>query len=123
MDTIDNNDEFIDYSRIRIALATRTGVDFIIPDEIIILEGNDNYTNIHLKGDVKKTVSKTLKIFERSLENLQFVRIHNSHIININFIKHISNSTITLRNGKELTISNKYKKSFNEKLEKYILKI
>lgn len=107
----------------KIAVSCRNGVEFLSPEEIIYLEGNDNYTDIHLLDKTKITVSKTLKIFEKKLCSYEFIRVHNKHIINLKFIRKLSNNTIMLVNGSEISISNKYRKIFNEKLKDIVQRV
>jgi len=55
---------------------------------IIRLEGNGNYTIIHLKGQLKPLlVSQTLKYFEFQLPD--FIRVSKSSIINPAYIKKV----------------------------------
>ena len=55
----------------------------IIPlHEIIMLQGDINYSLIYLQGGRKILISRTLKIFESLLENYNFLRTHRGFIIN-----------------------------------------
>lgn len=77
-------------------------------DEIIYCQANSNYTHIFLEGKNKICVSKTLKYIESLLPKKRFIRIHQSHLVNINFIQqyHLGNSAhLRLKTGVELSIS------------------
>lgn len=82
---------------------------FIPASSIAILTAHDNYTIIHSKNNQKYTASKTLKEFEEMLAaDNQFIRIHRSHIINLQCVLTYSKMqpyTVTLINGKEFEIS------------------
>ncbi|MFN5982030.1 MAG: LytR/AlgR family response regulator transcription factor, partial [Fluviicola sp.] len=50
-------------------------------------EADSNYTEIHLTNGKKVVSSKTLKEIELVLLTSSFIRVHKSHLINLNFIK------------------------------------
>lgn len=58
-------------------------------DEVVCCVAESNYTKIHLVDGSRVLASKTLKDFETILYQPHFFRIHNSYIINLNFIKRI----------------------------------
>lgn len=71
----------------KIALPTNDGSYFESIDNIMYLEAAGNYTFIYCKGKGKIVVTKKLKEFENILPSSTFFRIHNSSVININFVK------------------------------------
>jgi two-component system, LytTR family, response regulator len=71
----------------KIAIPTTEGFDFIFVNEIIRCEAQGAYTEIYIKDSKKILVSKPLKDYESLLPEDIFFRIHNSHLINLNFIK------------------------------------
>ena len=83
-------------------------------DEIVRLRGNGNFTDIHLKDGSKKMVCRFLKHFEEML-TLPFMRVHKSHIINLNCVKSYHKSLggyVMLFDETEIEISPNYKESF-----------
>lgn len=70
-----------------IALSNLNEIQFVQPQHIIRLEASNNYTNFFLADGSKITVSHTLKHYEETLTPHGFVRVHQSHIININKIR------------------------------------
>lgn len=94
---------------------------FIEFDDIVYLKADNNSTDIMLSTGDSITAFKTLKYFESSLPN-DFVRIHNSHIINIKFVSriHLGNSDCYLNKGKiKLPFSKSYKDNINTIIELY----
>lgn len=94
---------------------------FIEFDDIVYLKADNNSTDIMLSSGDSITAFKTLKYFESSLPN-EFVRIHNSHIINTNFVSriHLGNSDCYLNKGKiKLPFSKSYKDNINTIIELY----
>lgn len=71
----------------RLALPTLDGFVFIDSALIIRLESSNNYTNIYLNKSPKLLIAKPLKEFEELLDSKRFSRVHNSHIINHDFVK------------------------------------
>ena len=71
----------------KIAIPTSDGFDFILIDDIIRCEALGAYTKIHTKDLKKIIVTKPLKDYETILPEDIFFRIHNSHLINLNYIK------------------------------------
>jgi len=70
----------------KIVLPTMEGFDVVQLKDVVHLQANDNLTDFHLLGGRKKTVCKTLKFYEHTLSDFDFVRVHKSHIINMNYV-------------------------------------
>ena len=62
------------------------GIVYLDPDNIVYLQGDINYTHIHLIQGNKITSSKTLKDFEQLLSTKHFFRIHKANIINLSYV-------------------------------------
>jgi two-component system LytT family response regulator len=71
----------------RIALPDHSGYRFENMRDIVRMESDSNYTSIYLKNGERVVVSKPMKHFEDFLDDTVFIRIHNSHIINIHYLK------------------------------------
>ncbi len=74
-------------SQKKIALPTMDGLEFVQADDIIHCQSDGNYTHIFLKDKNKFLICRTLKEIEELLSGHGFLRIHHSHIINLNYIK------------------------------------
>ena len=91
------------------------GLVFITMDDIIHVEAQDNYTVFHLTNQPKLTVSKTLKEFEDLLPPDRFYRVHNSHIVNLNFVRKYfkgKGGRIEMENGNVVEVSRRKKDEF-----------
>ncbi|TDQ08393.1 LytR/AlgR family response regulator transcription factor [Pedobacter metabolipauper] len=77
---IANIDRAEDEQRIAIPLTDK--IEFVAVANIIRLEAEGNYTHIYLTGGKKYLVCKTLKEYHELLENHNFLRTHQSHLIN-----------------------------------------
>lgn len=72
---------------------------FINADDVLYLKADNNTTDIVLSGDKVVRAFKTLKCFQDALPS-NFMRIHNSYIVNIDQISriHFGKSKCTLKN-------------------------
>jgi two-component system LytT family response regulator len=70
----------------KLVLKTQESVHVVELEEIIRCESSRNYTVFYLNGGKKILVSKTLKDFETILAPHHFLRIQQSHLINLNFV-------------------------------------
>jgi len=82
------HDEEIEQAKSRKVLPVSTSdrLELVDLDRIIRLEASGNYSILYLEGGEKIVVSKTLKSIEAKLDS-RFVRTHQSHIVNLDFIK------------------------------------
>ncbi len=88
-------------------------VHFLPLSEIIWVEAYDYYIKIHVK-DRFYLVRDSLKNMEESLPEQQFIRIHKSSIINVDYLKQIHPNVsgeyeIQLATGPRLKVSRNYK--------------
>lgn len=99
----------------KITIPTQNGFEVIEMKDIIYCKADDNYTEIYFENNQKKLVSKTLKYFEDILKESGFARIHKSFLVNVSYIasyKKGKGGTISLANGKELSVSASKKAEF-----------
>lgn len=71
----------------KIALPSLEGFELVMVDNILRCESDSNYTYVYLKNGRKVLVSRTLKDIEELLEGHSFMRVHHSHIVNLNEIE------------------------------------
>lgn len=96
----------------QIILPTLEGFEVAKIADIIRLKGNGNFTDIYFTNGSKKMVCRFLKHFDELLDK-PFIRIHKSHIINVNFVKSFNKGGfVTLSDNSEIEISSTYKSSF-----------
>jgi two-component system LytT family response regulator len=67
----------------RITLATKESLELVEPAEICYCESDSNYTMIYLVDGRKKLISRTLREFEDMLKPFNFIRTHNSFLVNM----------------------------------------
>lgn len=96
----------------QVILPTLEGFEVVKMEEIVRLRGNGNFTDLYLNDGSKKMVCRFLKHFSEILP-LPFIRVHKSHIINMNCVKSYNKGgIITLNDGVEIEVSPTYKEEF-----------
>ena len=71
----------------KISLHTLDKIVVVDLDEIVRCESDNNYTTFFFQDGSKILVTKTLKFFSDMLKNYQFLRVHQSHLVNIKYVK------------------------------------
>jgi two-component system LytT family response regulator len=74
---------------------------------------------IFLKDKQKITVAKTLKEFEELLSDYNFYRVHNSHLVNLDYIKKYhkgKGGTISMTDHSEIEVSSRRKEGLLQRL-------
>lgn len=98
----------------KVILPTMEGFEVVKMEDIVRLRGNGNFTDLYLTNGTKKMVCRFLKHFSEILP-FPFLRVHKSHIINVNFVKSYHKGTggyVTLFDNSEIEISSTYKEEF-----------
>lgn len=71
----------------KICLATFDELKIYSISDITRCESQHNYTTFYFIQDKPILISKTIKDYEELLKDFGFIRIHQSHLINIKYIK------------------------------------
>ena len=95
---------------------------YIDSNDVLYFEADNNSTDIHLNNGEMITAFKTLKHFEGVLPSTQFLRIHNSYIINVNQVSriHTGNTVCYIKNS---TTKLPFSKSYKENVDLIITRI
>ncbi len=118
-DVLFHNLKHIDAASKRISIPTVNGFIFLPVNDIIRCESNINYTTLYLKNEQKITVAKTLKEFEELLSDYNFFRVHNSHLINLAYIKRYNKGkggVVCMSDDSEIEVSTRRKDEFLKRL-------
>jgi two-component system LytT family response regulator len=103
----------------RIVLPTSNGFTVVDPKDIIRCESDRNYTFIFLTDGRKILVSRTIKEYDEMLTDYNFFRIHQSHLINLAFLKNYTRGRggyVELTDGTTLDVSARRKSDFLRRL-------
>jgi two-component system, LytTR family, response regulator len=106
----------------RIALSNSDGIHLIDICDIIRCESDDNYTKFFIKNRKPILISKTLKEYEELLTEHGFVRIHQSHLINLSFVKSYAKKegVLYMADNSQLPISQRKRDQLQDVLIKQI---
>lgn len=105
----------------KIGISALDGVHFVRLSEIVRLEAEDNYTHFMLKTGDKITASRTIKAYEDTLAQLNFVRVHKKHIVNMNFMKTYvkgEGGYLILDNGDSIEVSRRKKSALMDSVKR-----
>lgn len=103
----------------KICLSTADGFEFINTADILYCKAEGSYTTFILNDNSKLLVSKHLKEYESLLVEQQFMRVHNSFLINLNEVKKFVKSDggyIIMNNNDTVSISRAKKDDFLEQM-------
>lgn len=103
----------------KISLPSNDGLMIVEIKDIVRLEAAGNYSSVFLASSENIIVTKTLNQFEDILTGLDFIRIHNTHLINLRYVrkyKRGQGGTVTMTNGVTLAVSRTRKNEFIEAL-------
>ena len=104
----------------RLALHTLEKIHVTEIEDIIRCESSGNYTTFYFKGGQKLLVTKTLKEYDQLLAEHEFVRVHQSHLINASQIKEfvkIDGGYLVMRDGTKVPVSLRKKSNVMKLLE------
>jgi two-component system LytT family response regulator len=104
----------------KIAFNTVSEIIFKPIKDIVYCVADGNYTKVFFINDDDIFISQTLKNYEKLLNPYNFSRIHSKYLINIKYVKKFirgKTGYAVLETGKELPVSEVYKKSFLEKIK------
>ncbi len=121
LDTLFHNLKNIQGQSKKICVPVVTGLVFLDIGDIIRCESEVNYTIIFLKDKQKLVVAKTLKEFEEMLSEYNFFRVHNSHLINLAYIKSYNKGKggfVTLSDATSVEVSTRRKDDFLKAIER-----
>ena len=91
----------------KIVLKTSDSIHLVNVQDIIRCQSDCNYTYFYLYGGKKMIVSRTLKEFDSMLTPYGFFRVHQSHLVNLNYMDFFNkeNEKIVLKDGSSVPVS------------------
>lgn len=97
-------------SRRKLVLKTSESVHIVSVSDIVRAEADNNYTTFYLIDKSKILVSRTIKEYEQTLTESGFFRTHQSHLINLEYIKVFNRrdgGSLILNDGSEIPVSSR----------------
>lgn len=105
----------------KLVLKTSDAIHVLGIQDIIRIEADNYYSKVYLADGGDVVVSKTLKEFERLLQGYNFIRVHQSHLINLDKIKYFDkrdSGGIVMVNGDNVPVSSRKKQSIFNIIDK-----
>ena len=94
----------------RLALPTKDGVHFLMPNEIIRCEAVGNYTKFFTDKSKTYLISRTLGEYDTLLTPHNFIRTHKSHLVNKKFISFVDHDGFAvLKDNSKVEVSRRRK--------------
>lgn len=106
----------------RLAIPTADGMEYLNPKEILRIEADRSYSWFFLTGNRRILVSKNLKEFQDILSDRYFFRSHNSHLINLKYVKRFirrDGGYIEMQDGIHIPVSRNRKEVFLVHMAKF----
>lgn len=107
----------------RIILRTAEALQLVAIDDIIRAEAESNYTHFYITGGKHIMVSRTIKEYEALLIGTGLIRVHQSHIVNLNYIdkfyKH-DGGYLQLKDGTTIPVSPVLKQKVLQALNEHL---
>ena len=82
-------------------------------EEVILFEGDSNYTRIHLQTGKEKVIAKTLSAVEEEINCRVFTRISKKFLVNRKYIGEVGRGFIKLKDGRMFPISRRKRQTSN----------
>lgn len=105
----------------KLVLKTADSIHLVSPDEIVFCEADSSYTMFRLNDGSRILVTKTLGSFEELLGQEHFLRIHQSYLVNLNYLKRFEKADggkIILKDGSSLPVASRKRDHLLEWLSK-----
>lgn len=103
----------------RLGVNTENRTELLLVKKIIRMQGESNYTRIFMEGGKTVLVSKTLVEFEDLLRDLGFLRVHKTHLVNVDRVKSMEKNgdiKLLLNDGTIVPVSRRRKAGVVESL-------
>jgi two-component system, LytTR family, response regulator len=121
IEALNKNYDTLRHESGKLALTTQTGLVFVEIKDLIRCEADGKYTNCYLTNNTKIVVSRNLKEFEDFLSEHNFIRIHHSHLVNMEYIKQYYSGRggyVLMSDGSTVDVSQRKKEEFLKRLNK-----
>jgi len=121
VDTLLENLNYKQNNQRKLVLKTAESIYLINPDEIIHCKSSGNYTHFYLIDQKPLLISKPLKEYEEILVPLGFMRVHQSHLVNLNHVQKIDKRdgcTLIMSDNTGIPVSTRRKDFLLQKLDK-----
>jgi two-component system LytT family response regulator len=92
----------------KIVLSTSESLHIVDIQDITRCSADGSYTVFYLNDKRKIMVSRVLKEYEEMLEEFGFIRVHKSHLVNINYLERLEKNRgcyVVMKDKTEVPVS------------------
>lgn len=114
------NNNLLPKEKRRLVLKTQESIHVVDLKDIIRCEADRNYTSFYLSNKSKILVSKTLKEYDLLLAPHNFLRVQQSHLINLDFVNRYDKGqggAVVMKDGSQVPLSQSKREMFFTILE------
>lgn len=112
-------EQLINRDKSKLVLSLQEGYQVIDFKDLLYCKSDKGYTTFYLASGKSYLASKPIKEYEGQLPQDNFVRTHQSYIVNMNFVdRYDKNGYIFLKSGEQIPVASRRKDFFVSKLIK-----
>lgn len=123
LDTFLHNSRYADHpQKLKLCIHSLKGFQVVDIKDIMYCEASSNYTNFHFNNRSVICASRPIHEYETLLADSQFVRIHKSYLVNIEYIKEYirgEGGSVVLSGGQEVEVSRRKKEVLIRKMKEH----
>ena len=96
-------------------IPSRAGYEVVRKQDVVMIQAEGSYCRIHTVDGGSYFLSHTLKRMCENFRDKYFYRVHQSFLVNMNYLKRISSGDsmkLEMRNGMHASVSRSQKKEF-----------
>lgn len=105
----------------KIVLPLQDGFEVVSLKDVVHCDAHDNFTDFHFVSKQKMMICRTLKFYEELLADSGFVRVHKSHLVNLEHVQKYrkgKGGQLTMSNGSVIDVSPNKKEELMQYFEK-----
>ena len=103
----------------RLSVRTAEGIELIPLADILYLQSDKGYTTFFLENGERLLVSKVIKVYEALLPTSQFVRCHQSYLVNARYVrKYYKEGVLELTTGERIPVAERRR----EQVQQWLMK-
>ena len=113
-------DNFQSLQNKKLVLRTAENIHIVNVNDIVRCESDNSYTTFFINGGEKVMVSKSIKEYSELLDEYGFIRPHQSHLVNLNFVSRLDKTDggfLIMKDGKEIPVSTRRKQNLLQILD------
>lgn len=109
-------------AEMRVCLPSVKGFSILKQEEILYCEAERSYTVFHLAQGRSVTVARPLSDYETLLEGTNFLRVHKSFLVNLQYVQEYQRGEggmLVMCNGDEIEVSRRRKEVFMSRIREF----